>query len=114
MAPSDAVPDQAEWRRPRPTVQRAIGAVVLLAAGILSLPLAAGFLDGEGTEDWIFPVQLVAMAVIGGAVGLALPALASADATTVKRATTGAGWGLLAAAVGIAVFWLLLSGFDGA
>ncbi|WP_457187758.1 hypothetical protein [Nocardioides sp. P5_E3] len=94
--------------------QRVVGIVVLLVLGIVSLPAAASVLDGEGTENWIVPVQLVAMAAIGAAVTIALPGLAREDATTGRRAMTGAWWGLLAAAVGVVVFWLLLSGFGGA
>ena len=94
--------------------QRVVGIVVLLVLGIVSLPAAASVLDGEGTENWIVPVQLVAMAAIGAGVTIALPGLAREDATTGRRAMTGAWWGLLAAAVGVVVFWLLLSGFGGA
>ena len=94
--------------------QRLLGIVVLLVLGMLSLPAAASVLDGQGTENWIVPVQLVAMAAIGAAVTIALPGLAREGATTGRRALTGAWWGLLAAAVGVVVFWLLLSGFGGA
>jgi hypothetical protein len=94
--------------------QRLVGIVVLLVLGILSLPAVASVLDGQGTENWIVPVQLVAMAAIGAAVTIALPGLAREGATTGRRAMTGAWWGLLAAAVGVVVFWLLLSGFGGA
>ena len=38
---------------------------VLLVLGVLSLPAAAYVLDAPGTENWIVPVQLVAMAAIG-------------------------------------------------
>ena len=96
------------------SAQRVVGIVVLLVLGILSLPAAASVLDGQGTENWIVPVQLVAMAAIGAAVTIALPGLAREGATTGRRALTGAWWGLLAAAVGVVVFWLLLSGFGGA
>ena len=94
--------------------QRLLGIVVLLVLGMLSLPAAASVLDGQGTENWIVPVQLVAMAAIGAGVTIALPGLAREGATTGRRAMTGAWWGLLAAAVGVVVFWLLLSGFGGA
>ena len=94
--------------------QRVVGIVVLLVLGILSLPAAASVLDGEGTENWIVPVQLVAMAAIGAGVTIALPGLAREGATTGRRAMTGAWWGLLAAFAGVVVFWLLLSGFSGA
>ena len=97
-----------------PTLQRVVGVLVLLVAGILSLPLAAYFLDDRGTENWIVPVQLLVMAVIGAGVAVALPALARDGASTGRRAITGVWWGLLAAFVGVLVFWLLLSGFTGA
>lgn len=95
-------------------VQRTIGLVVLLAAGMLSLPVAAYFLDGRSTENWIVPAQLVAMAIVGAAVTVALPALARVGAPTRRRAVTGVWWGLLAAFVGVVVFWFLLNGLGGA
>jgi hypothetical protein len=94
--------------------QRAAGIVVLLVLGMASLPASASLLDGEGTENWIVPVQLAAMAALGAALAVGLPALARDGATTGRRALTGAWWGLLAAFVGVVVFWLLLNGFDGA
>ena len=97
-----------------PVAQRVVGVLVLLFTGLLSLPLAAYLLDGEGTENWILPVQLLVMAAIGVGVTFALPALASAGAPTARRALTGASWGLLAACVGVLLFWLLLSGLGGA
>jgi hypothetical protein len=97
-----------------PTVQRVVGALVLLVAGMLSLPLAAAVLDGEGTENWILPVQLVVMAAIGAGATTALPALAGDPESTTRRVVVGVGWGLLAAVVGVLVFWLLLNGFRGA
>lgn len=96
------------------TLQRIVGGLALLVAGVVSLPVAAFFLDGERTENWIVPVQLVAMAAIGAVVALALPDLVRDDAPSTRRALTGAGLGLLAALVGVLVFWLLISGFDGA
>ena len=97
-----------------PTSQRVVAVLVLLVAGMLSLPLAASLLDDRGTENWIVPVQLLVMAVIGAGVAVALPALARDGASTGRRAITGVWWGLLAAFVGVLVFWLLLSGFTGA
>ncbi|QIK74954.1 hypothetical protein [Nocardioides piscis] len=97
-----------------PTVQRVVGALVLLAAGMLSLPLAATFLDDPGSENWIIVAQLLVMAAIGAGVAVALPDLARAGSSTGRRALTGVWWGLLAAAVGVLVFWLLLNGFRGA
>ena len=97
-----------------PVAQRVVGVVVLLATGIYSLPVAAALFDGEGSENWIVPVQLVVMAAIGAGLAVALPALARAGAPTGRRAMTGAWWGLLAALVGVLLFWLLINGFDGA
>ena len=96
------------------TVQRVVGALVLLACGMLSLPLSAALLDGEGTENWIVPAQLLVMAAVGAGLAVALPALARAGAPTERRALTGVWWGLLAAFVGVVVFWLLLNGLRGA
>jgi hypothetical protein len=96
------------------SAQRVVGIVVLLVLGVLSLPAAAYVLDEQGTENWIVPAQLVVMAAVGAAVTVALPGLAREGATTGRRAMTGAWWGLLAAAVGVVVSWLLISGFGGA
>jgi hypothetical protein len=93
-------------------VTRVLGWLLLLAAGVLSLPLAAAFLDGQGTENWILPVALVVTALVGALLGAALPGfVAGANG---RRAAVGATYGLAAAAVGVLVFFLLLSGFDGA
>ena len=92
---------------------RLLGWLLLVAAGILSLPVAASLFDGEGSENWILPVQLGGMAVIGALVGVLLP-LTSGAGSAVRRALVGAGLGLAAAVVGLVVFFLLLSGFDGA
>ncbi len=97
-----------------PTVQRVIGIVVLLAVGMFSLPASAYAFDAQGSENWIVPVQLLTMAVIGALVTVALTALAREDATTGRRALTGIWWGLLAALVGVVAFWLLLNGVRGA
>ena len=96
------------------SAQRVVGILVLLVLGMLSLPAAAFVLDDPGTENWIVPVQLLAMAAVGAAVTVALPGLAREGAPTGRRAMTGAWWGLLAAFVGVVVFWLLLNGFGGA
>ena len=95
-------------------LHRVIAAVLLLAAGILSLPLCAALLDRQGTENWILPAQLIVMALIGAVVGTSFPALARANEPKTTRALVGAGWGLLAAAIGVLVFWFLLNGFTGA
>jgi hypothetical protein len=94
--------------------QRVIGVVVLLATGIYSLPLSAALFDGEGTENWIVPVQLLVMAAIGAGLAVLLPALAREGAPTGRRALTGAWWGLLAAFLGVLLFWFVINGFNGA
>ncbi|HYJ28483.1 MAG TPA: hypothetical protein VEW73_12275 [Nocardioides sp.] len=94
--------------------QRVIGVVVLLATGIYSLPLSAALFDGEGTENWIVPVQLLVMAAIGAGLAVLLPALAREGAPTGRRAMTGAWWGLLAAFLGVLLFWFVINGFSGA
>jgi hypothetical protein len=93
---------------------RLIAYPLLVVAGILSLPVAATFLDGQGTENWILPAQLSGMAVIGGLVGLATPALAGERATTERRVVVGVVAGLVAALAGVVLFFLLLNGFEGA
>jgi hypothetical protein len=93
-------------------VTRVIGWAVLVGAGMLSLPLAAYFLDEQGTENWILPVQLGGMALVGALVGTALPGFVAGFPR--RRAVVGAACGLAAAVVGLLVFFLLLSGFDGA
>ena len=87
---------------------------MLLVLGMLSLPATAYVLDDPGTENWIVPVQLLAMAAVGAAVTIALPGLAREGAPTRRRALTGAWWGLAAAFVGVVASWLLVSGLGGA
>jgi hypothetical protein len=95
-------------------MRRLLTLVLLLAAGMLSLPVAAAFFDGEGSENWILPVQLGAMALIGAGAVVAVPELARDGASTGRRAVTGATLGVVMAVVGVVVFFLLLNGFDGA
>ena len=97
-----------------PAAQRVIGIVVLLVTGMLSLPVSAFFFDGPDTENWVIVIQLVAMAATGALVTVALPALAREGASTGRRVRTGMWWGLLAALVGVLVFWFLLNGIRGA
>lgn len=96
------------------SAQRLVGIVVLVVLGMLSLPVSAYVLDDPGTENWIVPVQLLAMAALGAAVTVGLPGMAREGASTGRRAVTGAWWGLLAAFAGVIVFWFLLNGFRGA
>lgn len=96
------------------SAQRLVGIVVLVVLGMLSLPVSAYVLDDPGTENWIVPVQLLAMAALGAAVTVGLPGMAREGGSTGRRALTGAWWGLLAAFAGVVVFWFLLNGFRGA
>jgi hypothetical protein len=96
------------------SAQRLLGIVVLLVLGMLSLPVTAYVLDDPGTENWIVPAQLLAMAAVGAAVTVALPGLAREGAPTSRRAMTGAWWGLIAAFAGVVVSWIAISGWSGA
>ena len=94
--------------------QRVVALVLLLVAGVLSLPVVAYFFDGQGTENWIVPITLLVMAVLGAVVGRLLPGLAGAGATPRRAVVVGALTGVLMVIVGVVIFFLLLSGFDGA
>ena len=94
--------------------QRVVALVLLLVAGVLSLPVVAYFFDGQGTENWIVPITLLVMAVLGAVVGRLLPGLAGAGATPRRALVVGALTGVLMVIVGVVIFFLLLSGFDGA
>ena len=96
------------------STQRVVALVVLLVLGVLSLPLVAAVLDGEGTENWIIPVQLLLMAAIGALVGRMVPALAGPGATRGRAVLVGAAAGVAAAVLGLLIFFVLLSGLDGA
>jgi peptidoglycan/LPS O-acetylase OafA/YrhL len=95
----------------RAASQRGIGLVVLLVLGILSLPVVATFLDGQSTENWIIPVQLVLMALVGALVGYLLPGLAGPDSSSQRGAGAGAVVGVVAAVLGVLLFFVLLDGF---
>jgi hypothetical protein len=94
--------------------QRVVGLLVLLGAGVLSLPLSAALLDGRSTENLILPAQLAAMALLGAVLGVLLPGLTRAGASGARRAVLGALIGVGGALVGIVVFFLLLNGVTGA
>ena len=103
------------------SVPKMLAVVGLLVLGVVLLPLLASFLDGQGTENAILPLHLVLMAVAGALVWRGLPSPATAEATaTGPRApgarvlVVGAAVGLAAAVVALVLFFLLLSGFDGA
>ena len=94
-------------------MQRALGLLVLLVAGLAALPLAALPFDGDGDESWIAPLAFGGIVVVGALVGLALPGLTGAG-TPLRRALLGALIGIAMTVVGLVVFFLLLNGFDGA
>lgn len=94
--------------------QRWTAVVILLVLGVLSLPVSAALFDGEGSENWILPLAVLIMVVIGAVVGAMLPGLAGAGATQQRGAMIGAAVGVGMLVLGIVVFFLLLSGFDGA
>ena len=96
------------------STQRVVALLVLLVLGVVSLPLVASVLDGEGTENWILPVQLVLMALVGAVVGWFLPRLAGPDAPKRRGAVVGAVVGVAAGILGLLIFFLLLNGIDGA
>ncbi len=96
------------------TGQRWLAVVILLVLGVMSLPVTAALFDGEGSENWIVPVAVALMAVIGAIVGCMLPGLAGAGASQQRGALIGAALGVAMLVLGIVVFFLLLSGFDGA
>lgn len=96
------------------SVQRVVAVVTLLVLGVLSLPVVAFFLDGEGTENWIVPVQLLLMAGVGALVGRLVPAVAGEGASRNRATVIGAALGLGAALIGLLIFFVLLSGFGGA
>lgn len=87
-------------------------AVAMVVIGAFSLPLTAAFLDGSDTgENLIIPVALVASCLLGAL--LAMPVL-EPDVPAGRKALVGAGLGALGLVVGVVIFFLLLSGFDGA
>jgi hypothetical protein len=94
--------------------QRILAVVILLVLGILSLPVSAYFFDGEGSENWIIPVAVALMVILGALVGSRLPGIAGADATRRRGAFIGAAVGVGMLVLGVVIFFLLLSGFDGA
>ena len=96
------------------SVQRVVAIVVLLVLGVLTLPLVAAVLDGEGTENWIVPVQLALMALAGAAAGRLVRGLAGADSSRGRAVVIGELIGVGAGVFGLVLFFLLISGIDGA
>jgi hypothetical protein len=94
-------------------MRRVAALLVLLVLGVISLPLVASVLDGQGTENFILPVQLGLMALLGALAGWAVPTLCGADATRRRGIVVGALIGLGTGVLGVVIFFLLLSGLDG-
>lgn len=90
--------------------QRPLAVVLLAVAGSLSLPVVATFLDGDATEGWVVPVQLLLMALLGAVVGRLLPGIAGADASPARATAVGAAVGVAAGVVAAVVFMVLLGG----
>jgi hypothetical protein len=88
--------------------------LLLLVLGVFSLPVTAYFFDGEGSENWILPVAVALMAVLGAVVGSMLPGLAGPDASSSRGALIGAAVGVGMLVIGFVVFFLLLNGINGA
>jgi hypothetical protein len=92
----------------RSAVLRGVAVVLLLLAGLLSLPVCAAFLDGGSTEDLVVPIQLAVMAVLGAMTGYLLPGVAGFGSSSARSAMVGALIGVAAALGSVAVFSLLL------
>lgn len=93
---------------------RLLALVGLLVAGMFSLPVAAAFLDEDGNENWIIPAQLGGMALLGAVVALGVPGFTRRTSGAGRRALVGAAWGVVMALAGVATFFVILNGFDGA
>jgi len=93
------------------TIRILVGAFLVLL-GIFSLPLVALVFDEAGQEGWIIPVQVVVMTLVGAAVGYALPLLAGEGAARSRGALVGVVTTLVGVALGLVMYFILLSGFD--
>ena len=51
------------------TGQRWAAVLILVVLGIFSLPVTAYFFDEQGSENWILPIAVVVMAILGAVVG---------------------------------------------
>ena len=95
-------------------MRRIVALLVLLVLGVVSLPLVASVLDGQGTENWILPVQLLLMGGAGALAGGLVPSVAGARATRRRGILVGAVIGVGCALVGLVIFFFLLNGIGGA
>ena len=104
------------------SVPRVVAVVGLLVLGVLALPVLASFLDGPSTENLVIPVDLVLMALVGMLVWRLVPEPNAAGAHApsspasggARTLLVGAAVGVAAAVVGLVLFFLLISGLDGA
>ena len=92
------------------TIPRPLALLLLLVAGLVSLPVVSAFLDGESTDQLIVPVQLALMAALGALVGLVTPTLGGGGTSRVRSIGTGVVAGIVAALFGLLVFFLVLGG----
>jgi hypothetical protein len=85
---------------------------LLAGLGIVALPVTAYFLDATPLgEDLVLPVDVAVCAAAGAGLGaLVLPGTWSRT----RRVAVGAGLGVAGAAVGLVLFFLLISGLSGA
>jgi hypothetical protein len=92
-------------------LQRPLALLILLAVGVLSLPISAAF-EGEGdnSENWILPIAIGGAAVVGALVGAVLPGLAGAHATRAKGMLAGAILGVVMLVLGTLLFFWLIAG----
>jgi hypothetical protein len=88
--------------------QRILALAVVVAAGVVGLPVAAAFLDGPSTDQLVVPVHLATVTVLGGVVGYLLPGVAGAGSPPLRGAGVGALVGLGAALLGLLLFLVLL------
>ena len=93
------------------TIRIVVGAF-LVVLGVLSLPLTAMVFDDAGQEGWIIPVQVVVMALVGAAVGYAVPQLAGDGAARTRGSLVGVLIALVGVVIGLVMYFILLSGFD--
>jgi hypothetical protein len=96
---------QRRWVRPA-------AFVVLLAAAGLLLPLSAYAVEAVSAhaENWIIVVYLAATMLVGGAIGAGVGSLTAPGAPRGRTVAAWTGLGLVAAAVALVVWWLLIAG----
>jgi hypothetical protein len=104
------VSDSVAVTQGHPGLHRPLALLVLLVTGVLSIPVAAAFLDGGDSEGLVVPAAVVLMLVVGAVVGSLLPGLAGEHATAGRARLVGAVTGAVMVALGALVFYVLLNG----